>query len=206
MESYDHSGGINLVCESRGWNPEPEVLWMNREGDTLPAEDTQMHRDTEGFSVKHRITVYDYSDSNKFYCRLLQKHHMMEAEVIINSKVFDAWKWVVGISVSACLIAVGWIVTAVIYHKKELQKEKENAEIQTANGSNISTRSVHQELHEIGFHGQAAAHKPKITMCNANSILMPMSCRDREWNTPYNVSLTFTGTLVLMLMNSKRRL
>ncbi|XP_053485435.1 butyrophilin subfamily 1 member A1-like isoform X3 [Ictalurus furcatus] len=84
MESYDHSGGINLVCESRGWNPEPEVLWMNREGDTLPAEDTQMHRDTEGFSVKRPITVYDYSDSNKFYCRLQQKHHMMEAEVIIN--------------------------------------------------------------------------------------------------------------------------
>ncbi|XP_053485441.1 butyrophilin subfamily 3 member A3-like isoform X3 [Ictalurus furcatus] len=84
MESYDHSGGINLVCESRGWNPEPTVLWMNREGDTLPAEDTQIHRDTEGFSVKHRITVYDYSDSNKFYCRLQQKHHMMEAEVIIN--------------------------------------------------------------------------------------------------------------------------
>ncbi|KAF4089007.1 hypothetical protein AMELA_G00061630, partial [Ameiurus melas] len=113
MESYDHSGGINLVCESRGWNPEPVVLWMNRGGDTLPAEDTQIHRDTEGFSVKHRITVYDYSDSNRFYCRLQQKHHMMESEVIINSKVFDAWKWVVGISVSACLIAVGSI-TAVI--------------------------------------------------------------------------------------------
>ncbi|XP_053485434.1 butyrophilin subfamily 1 member A1-like isoform X2 [Ictalurus furcatus] len=132
MESYDHSGGINLVCESRGWNPEPEVLWMNREGDTLPAEDTQMHRDTEGFSVKRPITVYDYSDSNKFYCRLQQKHHMMEAEVIINSKVFDAWKWVVGISVSACLIAVGSIVTAVICYKKasELQKEKRYAELQ----------------------------------------------------------------------------
>ncbi|XP_053537912.1 butyrophilin subfamily 1 member A1-like [Ictalurus punctatus] len=130
MESYDHSGGINLVCESRGWNPEPTVLWMNREGDTLPAGDTQIHRDTEGFSVKRHITVYDYSDSNKFYCRLQQKHHMMEAEVIINSKVFDAWKWVVGISVSACLIAVGSIVTAVIYHRKELQKEKRYAELQ----------------------------------------------------------------------------
>ncbi|XP_053537876.1 butyrophilin subfamily 1 member A1 isoform X7 [Ictalurus punctatus] len=129
MESYDHSGGINLVCESRGWNPAPEVLWMNREGDTLPAGDTQIHRDTEGFSVIHRITVYDYSDSNKFYCRLQQQHHMMEAEVIINSKVFDAWKWVGGISVLACLIAVGWIVTAVICYKKasELQKEKEYA-------------------------------------------------------------------------------
>ncbi|KAK3566617.1 hypothetical protein QTP86_001542 [Hemibagrus guttatus] len=84
MESYDNSGGINLVCESRGWNPEPEVLWLDREGATLPAEDTQIHRDTESFSVKRRITVYDYSNSNRFYCRLQQTHHMMETEVIIN--------------------------------------------------------------------------------------------------------------------------
>ncbi|XP_053089229.1 butyrophilin subfamily 1 member A1-like [Pangasianodon hypophthalmus] len=124
MESYDNSGGINLVCESRGWKPEPDVLWLDREGATLPAEATQIHRDTEGFSVKRRITVYDYSNSNRFYCRFLQKHHMKEAEFVINSKVFDAWKWIVGISVSAFLIAVGWIVTAVILHKKEEQRQK----------------------------------------------------------------------------------
>ncbi|XP_060799186.1 butyrophilin subfamily 1 member A1-like [Neoarius graeffei] len=127
MESYDHSGGINLVCESRGWKPEPEVVWLDREGVALPAEDTQVHRDNETFSVKSRTTVYDYSDSNRYYCRLLQEHHMMETEVIINRKVFDAWRWVVGVSVSACLIAVGSIVTAVICYKKELQKEKQNA-------------------------------------------------------------------------------
>ncbi|XP_053353358.1 butyrophilin subfamily 1 member A1-like isoform X2 [Clarias gariepinus] len=129
MESYDNSGGVNLVCESRGWRPEPEVLWLNRDGDPLPAEETQIDRDTEGFSVKRRITVHDYSDSNRFYCRLQQKHHMMEAEIIINSKVFEAWKWDVGISVSACLIAVGAIITAVICYKKAsvLQREKQEA-------------------------------------------------------------------------------
>ncbi|MCI4377225.1 hypothetical protein PGIGA_G00201160 [Pangasianodon gigas] len=73
MESYDNSGGINLVCESRGWNPEPEVLWLDREGATLPAEDTQTHRDTEGFSVKRRITVYDYSDSNRAWLSALEQ-------------------------------------------------------------------------------------------------------------------------------------
>ena len=40
-------------------------------------------------------------------------------------------------------------------------------EFQTASGSNVSTRTVQRELHEIGFHVQAARHKPKITMRNA---------------------------------------
>ena len=40
-------------------------------------------------------------------------------------------------------------------------------EFQTASGSNVSTKTVNQELREMGFHGRAAADKPKITMCNA---------------------------------------
>uniref|UniRef100_A0A3B4CUE6 Ig-like domain-containing protein n=1 Tax=Pygocentrus nattereri TaxID=42514 RepID=A0A3B4CUE6_PYGNA len=85
IEGYDNLGGINLVCESRGWNPKPEVWWLDREGVTLTAEDTETHRDTEGFQVKHSITVYD-SGSNRFYCRLQQKHHMTERDIIISGK------------------------------------------------------------------------------------------------------------------------
>ncbi|XP_060776033.1 butyrophilin subfamily 1 member A1-like [Neoarius graeffei] len=162
MESYDHSGGINLVCESRGWKPEPEVVWLDRGGAALPAEDTQRHRDTEGFSVKSRTTVYDYSDSNRYYCRLLQEHHMMETEVIINRKVFDAWRWVVGVSVSACLIAVGSIVTAVICYKKELQKQKQKAVCHhhlTAGG-------------EIGWVSSELENYPSIEFPNISNTLV----------------------------------
>ena len=42
---------------------------------------------------------------------------------------------------------------------------------QTVTGSNISTKTVRQELHEIGFHGRAAEHKNKITMRNAKRRL-----------------------------------
>ena len=35
---------------------------------------------------------------------------------------------------------------------------------QPASGSNVSTRTVCQGIHEMGFHGRAASHKPKITM------------------------------------------
>ncbi|KAF5888863.1 butyrophilin subfamily 1 member A1-like isoform X1, partial [Clarias magur] len=154
MESYDNSGGINLVCESKGWKPEPEVFWLNREGDTLPAEETQIHRETEGFSVKRHIIVYDYSDSNRFYCRLqqiqLHEEHMKEAEVIINRKIFHAWKWVVGISVSACLIAVGWIVTGIILHKKEEQRQKvQNVLTEKTLFAELQRQSVEDELAEI---------------------------------------------------------
>ena len=40
-------------------------------------------------------------------------------------------------------------------------------EFQTDSGINVSTNTVRQVLHEMGFHGRAAAHKPKITMYNA---------------------------------------
>ncbi|KAI4884967.1 hypothetical protein NFI96_003669, partial [Prochilodus magdalenae] len=88
MEGFDNSGGINLACASRGWHPEPQVMWLDREGVTLTAEDTEMDRETEGFSVKSIITVYD-SDFNRFYCRLQQKHHMRETDIIISGNVFQ---------------------------------------------------------------------------------------------------------------------
>jgi hypothetical protein len=44
-------------------------------------------------------------------------------------------------------------------------------EFQTATGSNVSTITVRRELEEMGFHGQAAAHKPKITMHNVERQL-----------------------------------
>ena len=37
-------------------------------------------------------------------------------------------------------------------------------EFQTASGSDVSTITVRRELHEMGFHGQAATHNPEIAM------------------------------------------
>ena len=73
------------MWKSKVWNPEPEVEWLDSEGATLNAEATQTHRDSEGFSVKRRVIVYN-SDSNRFYCRVKQRHHMKEKEVVITGK------------------------------------------------------------------------------------------------------------------------
>ena len=53
-------------------------------------------------------------------------------------------------------------------------------EFQTASGSNVSTITVRRELHEMCFHGRAAAHKPKINMRNAKHRLEWCKAR-RHW-------------------------
>jgi hypothetical protein len=54
------------------------------------------------------------------------------------------------------------------------------AALTTASGSNVSTVTVRRELREMGFHGRAAAHKPKTTMCNAKRKLEWCKAR-RHW-------------------------
>ena len=44
-------------------------------------------------------------------------------------------------------------------------------EFQISSGSNVGTRTVPLELYKMGIHGRTAAHKPKITMCNAKRWL-----------------------------------
>lgn len=58
--------------------------------------------------------------------------------------------------------------------------------------ANISTSTVSQELHEMGFCGHTAAHKPNIIMCNAEHGL--------EWCSatgPWN-----SGNMFFGMMNS----
>ncbi|XP_030635145.1 butyrophilin subfamily 3 member A3-like, partial [Chanos chanos] len=82
LEGYSKGGGLSLLCETKGWRPEPEVVWLDGEGTRLPAEDTETLRDTESFSVRHRITV---QDSNTYYCRVILGNHMKETEIVISS-------------------------------------------------------------------------------------------------------------------------
>ncbi|CAI9569179.1 unnamed protein product, partial [Staurois parvus] len=53
-------------------------------------------------------------------------------------------------------------------------------DLQTSCGLQISTTTVHRELHGISFHGQAAASKPYITKCNAKRQIKWCRAR-RHW-------------------------
>ncbi|XP_036416209.1 butyrophilin-like protein 8, partial [Colossoma macropomum] len=69
VESYDsNSEQFSLLCESKGWWPEPDLQWLDSERNILTAGDTESHRDAGLFIVNLHITLHR-RDIDTFYCR-----------------------------------------------------------------------------------------------------------------------------------------
>ncbi|XP_026095760.1 butyrophilin-like protein 3 isoform X4 [Carassius auratus] len=112
VDGFDQSGGLLLQCESEGWYPEPVLEWLNSEGVRLSSETTETHRNEDGFSVKHTVTVYERD--SKIHCRIKLKHHMLETMIIATSNMFNLWTTsVILISLAVVLSVNAGILIAV---------------------------------------------------------------------------------------------
>ena len=80
VDSTTHSGEFTLLCESEGWWPEPEVQWVNCDGDALPGGDTESQEEAELFRVKGRLTL-QYNDITTFFCRVRVRDHKVEERI-----------------------------------------------------------------------------------------------------------------------------
>uniref|UniRef100_A0A3Q0S010 Ig-like domain-containing protein n=1 Tax=Amphilophus citrinellus TaxID=61819 RepID=A0A3Q0S010_AMPCI len=68
------SSGVVLQCESAGWYPEPELLWLDAEGNLLSAGPTETLRGPDDlYTVSSRVTV-EKRHGNNFTCRVQQKN------------------------------------------------------------------------------------------------------------------------------------
>ncbi|XP_054483396.1 butyrophilin subfamily 3 member A2-like, partial [Anoplopoma fimbria] len=66
------SGGVLLQCEAKGWYPEPEVVWLDGEGNPVPAGPAETLRGPDDlYTVSSKLTV-EKRHSN-FTCRVQQK-------------------------------------------------------------------------------------------------------------------------------------
>ncbi|XP_065108690.1 butyrophilin subfamily 1 member A1-like [Paramisgurnus dabryanus] len=123
VDGFDVSGGLHLQCESKGWYPEPELVWLDSKGVTLTSETTHKQRHTDGFRVKHMITVYNRH--SKYYCRVTMGRQMLETEIILSSKMFNSWRILMAlilVTVVLSVIAGIWIIVSVCKHR-ELQRK-----------------------------------------------------------------------------------
>ncbi|XP_070710457.1 butyrophilin subfamily 2 member A2-like isoform X2 [Pempheris klunzingeri] len=85
------SSSVDLQCESKGWYPEPEVLWLDGEGNLVSAGPTEKVLGPDHlYAVSSRATV-EKRRSNSFTCRVQQKdiNQTREAHIQVSG---DAYK------------------------------------------------------------------------------------------------------------------
>ncbi|XP_069028212.1 butyrophilin subfamily 3 member A2-like [Embiotoca jacksoni] len=83
-EGIEREGGLVLDCKSAGWYPEPEVLWLDAEGNLLSAGPTESVRGPDDlYTVSSRVTV-EKRHSNSFTCRVQQNNINQTREVHIH--------------------------------------------------------------------------------------------------------------------------
>ncbi|XP_029111815.1 butyrophilin subfamily 1 member A1-like isoform X2 [Scleropages formosus] len=136
-------GGISLVCESKGWYPQPQVVWMDSEGHSLPAGHTETHTDSmDLFTVRRRVIVQE-TETNRFTCRVLQQqiNEMKETITNIPGEMFHcAHPWKVIFVVVFTLAAVCIIGCTILLHrfvkrrKRRAQLKEQHGELEEQHG------------------------------------------------------------------------
>uniref|UniRef100_A0A0F8AFA4 Butyrophilin subfamily 1 member A1 n=1 Tax=Larimichthys crocea TaxID=215358 RepID=A0A0F8AFA4_LARCR len=77
------SSEVVLQCDSKGWYSQPEVFWLDAEGNLLSAGPTETVRGPDDlYTVSRRLTV---KKSDNFTCRVQQKNinKMREAQIYV---------------------------------------------------------------------------------------------------------------------------
>uniref|UniRef100_A0A671UVL8 Ig-like domain-containing protein n=1 Tax=Sparus aurata TaxID=8175 RepID=A0A671UVL8_SPAAU len=115
------SNGVLLVCKSTGWYPEPEVFWLDGEGNLLPAEDRETVRGPDDlYTVSSRVTV-EKRHSNSFTCRVQQNHINQTREAQIHSHPNNIYGFLFlvqscsAVRISICLVVCILSISAVVF-------------------------------------------------------------------------------------------
>uniref|UniRef100_A0A671TMA2 Ig-like domain-containing protein n=1 Tax=Sparus aurata TaxID=8175 RepID=A0A671TMA2_SPAAU len=84
VQKTKNSSRVVLQCESTGWYPEPEVFWLDGEGNLLSAGPTETVRGPDDlYTVSSRVTV-EKRHSNSFTCRVQQNSTNQTRETLIH--------------------------------------------------------------------------------------------------------------------------
>ncbi|XP_042256675.1 CD276 antigen-like [Thunnus maccoyii] len=84
------SSAVVLRCVSKGWHPEPEVFWLDGEGNLLSAGPTETVRGPDDlYTVSSRVTV-EKRHNNNFTCRVQQNNinQIIETHIQISADFF----------------------------------------------------------------------------------------------------------------------
>ncbi|XP_038588573.1 butyrophilin subfamily 1 member A1-like [Micropterus salmoides] len=146
----DNSDSVVFQCESAGWYPEPEVFWLDSEGNLLSAGPTETVRGPDDlYTVSSRVTV-EKRHSNSFTCRVQQKdvNQTRETHIQVTAGFFrdlSSSDWILIITILLCIAASVFIV--VIYYPLKTGNQETEKDIVTNNENKTNEDGV--ELTEL---------------------------------------------------------
>ncbi|KAL7374711.1 hypothetical protein ABVT39_005923 [Epinephelus coioides] len=120
------SSGVVLQCESAGWHPEPEVLWLDGEGNLLSAGPTETVRGPDDlYTVSSRVTV-EKRHSNSFTCRVQQRNinQTTETHIQVPEDSVMAPSSCTASTVTSVLFGLMFVLTVVLFVWKWRQNTK----------------------------------------------------------------------------------
>ncbi|XP_072891365.1 butyrophilin subfamily 3 member A2-like isoform X4 [Hemitrygon akajei] len=124
MTGY-HGVGIQLVCKSSGWYPEPEIQWIGGDGNALTEAETKYHRDSGLVNVESSVGVTRQS-SGKLKCIIRSERSIIEhtAIITISDNLFPAVvQWALLLVTICVLIAAN--STVIYWNVKQNRRIKE---------------------------------------------------------------------------------
>ncbi|XP_053199190.1 butyrophilin-like protein 10 [Scomber japonicus] len=123
----DMSGAVVFECESKGSYPEPEVFWLDGEGNILSAGPTETVKGPDGlYTVNSSMTVEE-SHSNSFTCRVQQNNinHTRHIHIHVADNVFMVPSWdPVRVSITLGVYLIGCLVVVFLVWKCRCNQTK----------------------------------------------------------------------------------
>uniref|UniRef100_I3J9W6 Putative selection and upkeep of intraepithelial T-cells protein 1 homolog n=1 Tax=Oreochromis niloticus TaxID=8128 RepID=I3J9W6_ORENI len=151
MGNSEDSSKVVLQCESAGWYPEPELLWLDGEGNLLSAGPTETLRGPDDlYTVSSRVTV-EKRHSNNITCRVQQRNTNQSREThihvpgdLFNSSCSSAGH--IAISVVVIVLLILAVVFVVWKYRSKCQ------------GGNTKISTDHRELQPLTEKKREALH------------------------------------------------
>ncbi|XP_072406127.1 butyrophilin subfamily 3 member A3-like isoform X1 [Chiloscyllium punctatum] len=120
--------GIQLMCESNGWFPQPQISWTGGNGQNLTAQsEINYRRDLNGLVNVQSSVAVTKDATNSFKCLLQNKllKEEQEAEIQIADGFFPSVSgWLVFLSLMLCLVII-ILIAGIIWIVKQLRNIKE---------------------------------------------------------------------------------
>ncbi|KAM8747323.1 butyrophilin subfamily 3 member A2-like isoform 1-T1 [Acanthopagrus schlegelii] len=145
-----------LQCNSTGWYPEPEVFWLDGEGNLLSAGPTETVRGPDDlYTVSSRVTV-EKRHSNSFTCRVQQNHinQIRETEIKVSAVCFEATSCSAHVAVIVVFVLLVILAAACVVWKwrqiqpKETKMHREDPTEKTERNQLMGDRENMDRLQE----------------------------------------------------------